>query len=100
MVKLFYIFCKQRNHALDGPGRWRSDPILVKGVEIRPIRGPCIWKYRCGSPRANCLMYLIQHNMAYVGAGKEVTHDKTLINQANEVIQANSGNVYYPNSRS
>ena len=44
-------------------------------------------------------MYLIQHNMAYVGAGKEVTHDKTLINQANEVIQANSGNVITPNSR-
>ena len=33
--------------------------------------------------------------MAYVGAGKEVTNDKTLIQQANEVVEANSGNVYY-----
>ena len=33
--------------------------------------------------------------MAYVGAGKEVTNDKTLINQPNEVIETNSGNVYY-----
>ena len=40
-------------------------------------------------------MYLIQHNMAYVGAGKEPTNDKTLINQANEIIELNSGNVYY-----
>ena len=33
--------------------------------------------------------------MAYVGAGKEPTNDKTLINQANEIIELNSGNVYY-----
>ena len=73
--------------------RWRSDPIL--SLEIRPTEARVYGNIGAEADGANCLMYLIQHNMAYVGAGKEVTNDKTLINQANEVIEANSGNVYY-----
>jgi len=95
-LNCFTYFANRGIYALDGPGRWRSDSILVKGAEIRSIGSACVYgNIGAEADGANCLMYLIQHNMAYVGAGKEVTNDKTLINQANEVIEANSGNVYY-----
>jgi hypothetical protein len=95
-LNCFTYFANRGIYALNGPGRWRSDSILVKGAEIRSIGSACVYgNIGAEADGANCLMYLIQHNMAYVGAGKEVTNDKTLINQANEVIEANSGNVYY-----
>lgn len=95
-LNCFTYFANRGIYALNGPGRWRSDSVLVKGAEIRSIGSACVYgNIGAEADGANCLMYLIQHNMAYVGAGKEVTNDKTLINQPNEVIETNSGNVYY-----
>jgi hypothetical protein len=41
------------------------------------------------------LMYLINHNMAYVGAGKDVTNDRSLAVQSQETVELNSGRIYY-----
>ena len=95
-LNCFTYFANRGIYAINGPGRWRSDSVLIKGAEIRSIGSACVYgNIGAEADGANCLMYLIQHNMAYVGAGKEVTNDKTLIQQANEVVEANSGNVYY-----
>ena len=95
-LNCFTYFANTGMYALNGPGRWRSDSVLIKGAEVRSIGSACVYgNIGAKADGANCLMYLIQHNMAYVGAGKEPTNDKTLINQANEIIELNSGNVYY-----
>jgi hypothetical protein len=41
------------------------------------------------------LMYLINHNMAYVGSGKNVQNDISLVDQTKETIELNSGKIYY-----
>ena len=39
--------------------------------------------------------YAISHNFAYVGTGKDVENDESLIDQNNETEETNSGRVYY-----
>lgn len=39
--------------------------------------------------------YAISHNFAYVGAGKDVENDESLIDQTNETEETNSGRVYF-----
>ena len=40
-------------------------------------------------------MYLIGHNFAYIGNGKEVTNDETTVVQANEVEELNNAKVRF-----
>ena len=40
-------------------------------------------------------MYLIQHNMAYIGTGSNKDNDKTLRIEANETVELNSGKIYF-----
>ena len=42
-----------------------------------------------------CLAYLISHNFAYVGTGKDVENDDYLINQENEVVTTNNAKVHF-----
>ena len=44
---------------------------------------------------SDCLMYLIQHNMAYIGTGGNKENDKTLRIEANETVELNSGKIYF-----
>ena len=44
---------------------------------------------------ADCLAYVISHNFAYIGSGKNVTNDVTQTIVANEVTKLNNGKVYY-----
>ena len=39
--------------------------------------------------------YAISHNFAYVGTGKDVENDESLIDQNNETEETNSGRIYY-----
>lgn len=41
------------------------------------------------------IMYLVSHNFAYIGNGKEVTNDETTVIQANEVEELNSAKVRF-----
>ncbi len=42
-----------------------------------------------------CLAYLISHNFAYVGSGKNVENEPDTINQENEVVVTNNAKVHF-----
>jgi hypothetical protein len=42
-----------------------------------------------------CLAYLISHNFAYVGTGKNVENETDIINQENEVVTTNNAKVHF-----
>ena len=66
------------------------------GAEIRSIGSANVYgNYGAEADGANTLMYLIQHNFAYIGAGKDVTNDSSLNIAANETIELASGKIYY-----
>ena len=79
-----------------GSGRTAPNGSTVYGAELRSIASANVYGNKgVSADGANCLAYLINHNFAYVGAGKDVTNDNTLTIQANEVIEANNAKVYY-----
>ena len=72
------------------------DSTLRYGAEIRSIGSASVYgNYGAVADGANTLMYLINHNMAYIGTGKDSENDKTLAIQANETVEINSGKIYY-----
>ena len=42
-----------------------------------------------------CLAYLISHNFAYVGTGKNVENETDIINQENQVVTTNNAKVHF-----
>lgn len=72
------------------------DSTLRYGAEIRSIGSASIYgNYAAVADGASTLMYLINHNMAYIGTGKDSENDKTLVIQANEAVELNNGKIYY-----
>ena len=66
------------------------------GAEIRSIGSANVYgNYGAVVDGTDTLMYLIQHNFAYIGTGKDASNDKTLVIQANEAVKLNSGKIYY-----
>jgi hypothetical protein len=66
------------------------------GAEIRSIGSANVYgNYGAEADGASTLMYLIQHNFAYIGAGKDVTNDPSLNISANETIELGGGKIYY-----
>jgi len=66
------------------------------GAEIRSIGSANVYgNYGAEADGASTLMYLIQHNFAYIGAGKDVTNDPSLNIEANETVELASGKIYY-----
>jgi hypothetical protein len=41
------------------------------------------------------ILQLMAHNFAYIGTGFDLTNNSSTVNQANEVLESNSGIVYY-----
>lgn len=69
---------------------------LGYGAEIRSIGSANVYgNYGAVADGADCLMYLINHNFAYIGSGSDSSNDKSLIVQDNEVVEENSGRIYY-----
>ena len=94
----FTYFANRGLYAVDGvTGHLSTDGSTVKyGAEIRSIGSANVYgNYGAVADGADTLMYLIQHNFGYIGAGKDVTNDPTLAIQANEVVKLNSGRIYY-----
>jgi hypothetical protein len=92
----FAYFANRAMYIVNGPGRWRSDSVLIKGGEIRSIGSASVYGNKGIEADGNeCLAYLISHNFGYVGSGKNVTNDNTQSIVANEVIKLNNSNVYY-----
>jgi len=65
-------------------------------AEMRAISGANV--YGNQGVRADgddVLIQLMAHNFAYIGTGADLTNDKSAVVQADEVIEANGGRVYY-----
>ena len=66
------------------------------GAEIRSIGSANVYgNYGAEANGASTLMYLIQHNFAYIGAGKDVTNDPSLNIPENETVELAAGKIYY-----
>ena len=79
-----------------GLGRLLPDSTTAYGAELRCIASASVYGNKgIVADGADCLAYLINHNFAYIGSGKDVTNDNTLTIQANEVTELNSAKVYF-----
>ena len=66
------------------------------GAEIRSIASASVYgNYGAYADGDSTLMYLIQYNFGYIGAGKDSSNDLTLVIQDNEVTELNNGKIYY-----
>ena len=66
------------------------------GAEIRSIGSANVYgNYGAYAVGSGTLMYLINHNFGYIGSGKDFSNDSTLVIQANEVVELDSGKIYY-----
>lgn len=96
-LNCFTYFANRGMYALRGTGRLTADGSTLKyGAEVRSIGSANVYgNYGAEADGADTLMYLINHNFAYIGVGKDTANDKTLAIQANEIVQLNSGKIYY-----
>jgi hypothetical protein len=66
------------------------------GAEVRAIASASVYgTYGAVADGASTLMYLIEYNFGYVGAGLDSSNDRTLVIQVNETVESNSGKIYY-----
>jgi hypothetical protein len=93
----FTYFANRAMYATQGAGRLTQDgSTLAYGAEVRSIGSANVYgNYGAVADGADTLMYLIQHNFGYIGTGKDSSNDKTLVTQANETVELNSGKIYY-----
>ena len=94
----FTYFANRGLYAVNGvTGHLSTDGSTLKyGAEIRSIGSANVYgNYGAVADGADCIMYLIQHNFAYIGVGKFVDNDPSRVIQSQEVTELNSGRVYY-----
>jgi len=66
------------------------------GAEVRAIASASVYgTYGAVADGASTLMYLIQYNFGYIGSGLDSSNDNTLVIQANETVELNTGKIYY-----
>ena len=92
----FTYFAKRGMYAVRGSTGRTAYGTTNYGAELRSIGSANVY----GTKGAECdgadtLMYLIQHNMAYIGAGKFVDNDPSRVIQANEITELNSGKIHF-----
>ena len=94
----FTYFADRGLYALRGTtGRTGQDgSTILYGAEVRSIGSANVYgNYGAVADGQGTLMYLINHNFAYIGSGKDVTNDNSLVIKANEVNELNNGLIYY-----
>ena len=92
----FTYFANRGIYMLQGSGRTDNNGATVYGGELRTIASANVYGNKgIEASGANCLAYMVNHNFAYIGSGKNVTNDNTTTIQANEVIETNSAKVYH-----
>jgi hypothetical protein len=66
------------------------------GAEMRSIGSANVYgNYGAEADGSSTLIYLINHNFAYIGAGKDATNDSHLNIAVNETIELAGGKIYY-----
>jgi len=92
----FIYFAETGMKLEQGTGRLLPDSSIKYGCEFRSIASANIYGNKgIVADGANNLAYIINHNFAYIGSGKDVTNDNTLTIQANEVTETNNAKVYF-----
>lgn len=96
-VNSFTYFANRGMYAIRGSGRITQDGSTRQyGAEIRSIGSVNVYgNYGAVADGADTLMYLINHNFAYIGTGKDSSNDKLLVIQANEVVELNTGQIHF-----
>jgi hypothetical protein len=73
----------------------RSNDATTFGAELRSIGSANVYgHYGAVADGADTLGYLIGHNFAYIGSDGDERNDISLVNQANEYVELNSGTIY------
>lgn len=94
----FTYFASKGLYATNGAvGRLTPDGSTIKkGAELRAIGSANVYGDSGAEADGNeCLMYLINHNFAYIGAGTNVNNDPTTVDQSFETSEANGGKIYF-----
>jgi len=93
----FTYFANRGLYATQGvSGKLMPDASIRYGAELRSISSANVYgNYGAVADGANTLIYLVGHNFAYIGAGKDTTNDNTLFIQSQETNELNSGSVVY-----
>lgn len=69
------------------------------GAEIRSIGSASVYgNIGAEADGDGCIMYLINHNFAYIGVGKDVSNDNTLVIEDNQWVEVNNGKVFIQNT--
>ena len=94
----FSYFANRGLYAVRGStGRTSYDGSTVNyGAEVRSIGSANVYgNYGAVADGADTLMYLIQHNFGYIGAGKFADNDDSRAIQSQEVAELNSGKINF-----
>lgn len=93
----FTYFANRGLYATQGvAGKLMPDASIRYGAELRSIGSANVYgNYGVVADGANTLLYLISHNFAYIGSGKDSSNDNTLTIQSQETVELNSGSVVY-----
>jgi hypothetical protein len=97
-LNCFSYFANRGLYAFnDAVGRVNQDGSTInKGAEMRSIGSASVYgNVGAEADGDETLMYLINHNFAYIGTGKNASNDATLVIQENETVELNSGRIYY-----
>ena len=94
-IDSFTYFANRSLYATNGATGFASLG-TVFGAEVRVIASASVYgNIGAEADGDETLMYLINHNMAYVGSGRDVTNDRSLVVQSDETLELNSGKIYY-----
>jgi hypothetical protein len=93
----FTYFANRGLYATQGAtGKLMPNASIRYGAELRAIGSACVYgNYGAVADGANTLMYLVGHNFAYIGNGKDASNDKTLTIQSQETVELNLGSIVY-----
>lgn len=91
----FTYYANRGLYALNGTAGFANLGLRF-GAEIRSIGSASVYgNYGAEANGTSTLMYLINHNFAYIGAGKDTTNDPSLNIAANETVELGGGKIYY-----
>ena len=96
----FTYFANRGMYATQGLlGHTMPDTSVRYGAELRSIGSANVYgNYGAVADGADTLMYLINHNFAYIGVGGSKENDATKVIEEQQVQELNNGRVYYQNT--
>ena len=96
-LNCFTYFANRGLYATRGEiGNANQDSSMQYGAEVRSIGSASVYgAIGAEADGQDVVMYLIAHNLGYIGVGANKENDLTLVNQADEIIQVNNGKIYF-----